>query len=845
MEAPKIEGYDIQAALGAGATGTVYRAERADGKLCAVKVFDTMACNLALLENRIDRIHESVLSGVTMPIWGQSLDARPAFVAMPLVEKNLQLQLDDYIGTEKAWPLVLKLAEKISQLHRSRVAHGNLKPGHLFFDTEDELLLADYASGLMPGVHHLGYTDALLYAAPEQLRNLEGYLDEAGYRWDVFAFGVLAFRLLNGNFPRCDELFQTVSPKSGTTERFRLEADYEGIAVGLESAHLSAWKNEPVSEVEKRQRHIIEHCLALNPLERPSDMMEVARQFSVIHQEITLETERIAILTSEKKAHRRRKTMTLMSQIFGVTALCLGGIWQFTQHQRDQEKLQAQEDFDLMEEGKDTEISQLNTELAEAKKAEDLALKKQKEIQTSLDTEQEKSRDELLAAQMTSEQLMDWVLEKGIPGVPTLEGRKGRLQQLAAGLRKQLVGLGERKGLEKQASLIRLRLAEIYLASGQREKGQEALMQALDAGKDHLAAEQIARASLRYLLLTSRDPKQDIATLESVLAETEAEVEKAWANKKSSAEKLRAQGALFLVKGRIAEKKNDAKQALTDYYAALKSFQKLSKRFPESPALYFTLGRAYLTAGRVAEGAGAIDDAATLTGYAAQQFLLLSKKEGGKTPEIAYQIASATAAKAVTQWQQGKTFEAAQLAEKGLGKLSALAVKMPDDFRVITDLASQQGIVATALRDEGKARESSKLLRTAIQSLELGLEKHPEDLEARYLLASLKWQMCGLLGQQGAGEDELELGLSARDLLREILAEKKNVPHPYLVRKSLAYLCGDLGHSADLHGDRQTAAKLLRESISQWEELLRLSPNSPENIEGISWAREQLAALGE
>ena len=38
------------------------------------------------------------------------------------------------------------------------------------------------------------------------------YLEEQGYRWDVYAFGVLAYRLLTGAFPRCDEVFRKVAP---------------------------------------------------------------------------------------------------------------------------------------------------------------------------------------------------------------------------------------------------------------------------------------------------------------------------------------------------------------------------------------------------------------------------------------------------------------------------------------------------------------------------------------------------------------------------------------------------------------------------------------------------------
>ena len=72
---------------------------------------------------------------------------------------------------------------------------------------DDSLCLTDFAMGQMPGVSMLPFTDALLYAPPEQLREPDGYLEGKGYAWDNYAFAVIAFRLLTGKFPRCEATF--------------------------------------------------------------------------------------------------------------------------------------------------------------------------------------------------------------------------------------------------------------------------------------------------------------------------------------------------------------------------------------------------------------------------------------------------------------------------------------------------------------------------------------------------------------------------------------------------------------------------------------------------------------
>ena len=56
-------------------------------------------------------------------------------------------------------------------MHERRVAHGNLKPGNVFFADDGEVLLSDWAMGNMPGAEQFVFTDAVLYQSPEQLRN--------------------------------------------------------------------------------------------------------------------------------------------------------------------------------------------------------------------------------------------------------------------------------------------------------------------------------------------------------------------------------------------------------------------------------------------------------------------------------------------------------------------------------------------------------------------------------------------------------------------------------------------------------------------------------------------------
>ena len=127
------------------------------------------------------------------------------------IPRSLQHRLDEHPGLE-SWKLVKSLAKALADMHGRRVAHGNLKPGNVLFDENGEVLLDRLGARQHAGREKFHFTDAVLYQPPEQLRNPAGYLEEAGYRWDVFAFGVLAFRILTGRFPRCHETFDYVAP---------------------------------------------------------------------------------------------------------------------------------------------------------------------------------------------------------------------------------------------------------------------------------------------------------------------------------------------------------------------------------------------------------------------------------------------------------------------------------------------------------------------------------------------------------------------------------------------------------------------------------------------------------
>lgn len=841
MEVPEIFGYQVLGEVGQGASGSVYEAVSSDGRHWAIKVFDSMSSNTSLFERQVKRVIEGGAIGVTVEVVAQALEARPPLVVMPFLAGggggslpcNLQLREREGLG----WGFLLRLAEALASLHRAKVAHGNLKPGNIFLGKNDEPLLADYACGLMPGVLHYQYSDAILYAPPEQLRDPGGYLEEAGYGWDVFAFGVLAYRVLFGVFPRADELFAPVSPDFGSAERFEIEADHHGVARALEEAGPVSWPGEGIDEAEAARRRVLDVCLHLDPRERPADMLEVARMLRSIEADLAAGRKREALVAAKENAERRRRSTQKVMMGLSAAALVLGGGWVVTEVVRRQEAREAAGELARQGRKAGEEIRGLEDTVAGLTDDQTRLAGERARALDDLAAEQGKATGELRLAHAVNDHLFDWLLETGIQDLPTLEGRRGRLVVLLARIDEQIAGLSERSELSQELIRLRLRGAEVALAAGDLDEGEKRLVEVLEQGglSDRLSA----RARLRVLLLRSR---RDPESLFDRLAGDERAIRSALAG--DPAALLRAGGALALVKARMWEARQEKERALEEYLASLSCYRELEEQFPENAILSLQVARGYLSAARAAEGEGVAGNPAKLRAEAAKAFLALAQKEKNPSPEILYQIAAARAGQAIALWQQGDVFAAEKLAREGIPELVALQGKMPGDVRVTVDLVSQQGIVATALRDEGKSKEARAMLELGIARLKGCLKEAPDQGPARYLLASLQWQLSGVLGQEGEAMAELAMGKEARDGLTALLEGGPTNPDPDKVRRSLAYLCGDLGHAADLHGKRDLAAAYLTECRNQWRELVSRHGEDPECQEGLQWALDRLTAFG-
>jgi serine/threonine protein kinase len=215
----RVGSYVIEALLGVGGMGAVYRARDSRlGRRVALKVVRPDR------EDRTGVAPEDRLLGEARAVAAlrhrhivQVYDAGVAdgltYLAMEYVEGTpLRAKIGDAsvpLQTRKRW--LVEIAEALAAAHRVGIVHRDVKPDNVLVDVEGAAVVLDFGlakrvvvDAAMPTAEEPAPQTAegrvigtLSYMAPEQLAG--GSPDPA---WDQFAWGVLAYETLTGTHPR-------------------------------------------------------------------------------------------------------------------------------------------------------------------------------------------------------------------------------------------------------------------------------------------------------------------------------------------------------------------------------------------------------------------------------------------------------------------------------------------------------------------------------------------------------------------------------------------------------------------------------------------------------------------
>jgi len=206
--------YTLVSQIGYGGMGTVWLAERSDGRFerrVAVKVL-----NIALMgkggEERFKR-EGRILGRLTHPHIAELIDAGVSLTGQPflVLEYVEGDHIDRYCDQNKLdvrarVRLFLDALRAVAQAHANLIVHRDLKPSNILVRTDGQAKLLDFGiakllecdgqSAEAPLTLEGGRALTPEYAAPEQLKG-----EAVTAATDVYASGVLLYVLLTGQHP--------------------------------------------------------------------------------------------------------------------------------------------------------------------------------------------------------------------------------------------------------------------------------------------------------------------------------------------------------------------------------------------------------------------------------------------------------------------------------------------------------------------------------------------------------------------------------------------------------------------------------------------------------------------
>lgn len=851
---PTIPGHQILRLLGEGSTGETFLARDGEGKLVAAKFFKSMAVNRRLLTASINRLADAGPHPHVVNCLAHDFEARPAWMVMdyhgePSADHPapwmLEYWLSNQLEADAAWSVVHQVAEGLAHLHRQGVPHANLHPRNVLVTDPEAgtVAVSDYSQGWVGGIYHLEPNDALFYAPPEQLLDPEG-MEQGGWGgWDVFAFGMLAFRLLTGRFAYAHDRRITLEnawrmdPAANPLRPAELAAD-------LSSAPAFRWGRDAADWEEEERRRIIEACLCVSEEDRFADMREVVSEFSNIDEERKIREERTRVLSMRRREARALGLARAAAGLAtaGLAAAAIAALVFANKHrQASGQRDDLQRQLDALQDRYARHLSALKEEARDVTQ-QALAEAEGAERATSA------MRETLVRSQEQADRLFAIIRDRKPPHHPGFRD----LAQTSAELSRFYEDFYHRVEGDRTMLLERARaadnLADLADVRDEEKVSAEWRQKAILAWRELVRqdpADPDRRQRLAAALLKRAQYDLDEGRTEAAsgyTAEGRTLLEELLEKKPGDQDLLRQIATAFFQAGGLARHEGRSGDAFDLTSRATEILTRLTEH---TGRLDFRsqLAAGYVDLGEIARGMQDFDQAESVQRSVISQLLALVEDY----PDLEvprFNLARAHGELGEIECEGGELEAGINHLQQALQILEGLIKVSPQKPAFLFQKARRLASLARYRRDQGKGAEAERLVEESNSLLTRLVEDHPDNALYAYQLSLGEWQMAELVSDLGKLEEAMQSMHRALNRLDALLVEE---PPRQVGRKqvqvSMAYLVGDLAHRLDQAKRADEAAAAFREAERRWKEIAGTYGEDDATLDGLSWCRRRIAEL--
>ena len=314
--------YTVEALLGQGGMGEVYRIRGENGATFAVKVmkppegeeeheFRRRFAREAEIAMKVN--HRNLIKVYDV---GEDPETGLCYIIMDYVPGGSvaqKLKAQGRLSIETALTVAIKIAAALSKAHKAGVVHRDIKPDNIMFDEDGTPKLADLGIAKFEDgreVTQLTSTGVVIgtpaYMAPEQMLDSHNVTPKA----DIYSLGMVLYEMLTGERPHGDSSVVELMSKALKGEELRDVRELR-------------------PEVPDALARVIRQMCARNPGERPADAQAVVRMLNAAAESIgRMEGGRCARMRLAFRSWRHRKsTKKLMKAVLGLmVALAMVGV---------------------------------------------------------------------------------------------------------------------------------------------------------------------------------------------------------------------------------------------------------------------------------------------------------------------------------------------------------------------------------------------------------------------------------------------------------------------------------------------------------------------------------------